>query len=264
MRPLPLPFWLGLGAILVSPEARLHAQVPAADSTLIVRTTQALLDAVTSDDSAPGPLGGYRPAAGSWRHRQRLSQGGRGRLHPGPGPACASRSWGYLLHVVSLPPSIGPSMRTTTLAAFLLVLVACAKRDQQVAQDSPAAPLGAGAPSATLSLSALAGKWAVKTTKAGSDSVLLTFELNATADQAGWTFTFPNRPPVPVRVIAVEGDSVVTEAGPYESALRKGVQVSTRSVMRLENGELVGNTTAHYTTTGPDSVIDLRTRGTRQ
>ena len=98
---------------------------------------------------------------------------------------------------------------------------------------------------------------------ATSDSTLLTYEMVATADPSGWTFNFPKRAPVPIRVLATEGDSIVSEAGPYESMLRKGVQVSTHSVMRLEYGKLVGTTIAHYSTTGPDSVLHLRTEGTR-
>jgi hypothetical protein len=31
----------------------------------------------------------------------------------------------------------------------------------------------------------------------------------------------------------------------------------------MQNGKLVGTTTAHYVTTGPDSVIRLRTEGTK-
>jgi hypothetical protein len=65
-----------------------------------------------------------------------------------------------------------------------------------------------------------------------------------------------------VRVLAVDADSVVTEAGPYESVLRKGVQVTTTTVTRYQNGALVGTTTARYSA-GPDSVLQLRFEGTR-
>jgi hypothetical protein len=87
--------------------------------------------------------------------------------------------------------------------------------------------------------------------------------MMAGADANGWSFNFPSRPPVPIRVLTVEGDSIVTEAGPYESVLRKGVQVSTHSVMRLQGGKVVGTTVAHYATTGADSVVSLHAEGTR-
>jgi hypothetical protein len=85
----------------------------------------------------------------------------------------------------------------------------------------------------------------------------------ATADNSGWSFNFPKRAPVPIRVLAVAGDSIVTEAGPYESVLRKGVQVTTYSTLRLQDGKLVGSTVARYATSGPDSVLHLRSEGTR-
>lgn len=154
-------------------------------------------------------------------------------------------------------------MRTFTICCCIALMAGCAKPEQQAAKDTTGATLAAGATPTPITLAAVAGKWTMQTMGASSDSVLLTFEMNATADGTGWTFTFPNRPPVPVRILATDADSIVTEAGPYESALRKGVQVSTHSVMRLHDGKLVGNTVAHYSTTGADSVLNLRTEGTR-
>ena len=88
-------------------------------------------------------------------------------------------------------------------------------------------------------------------------------ELTATADTSGWTLTRPDRKTVPVRVVAVGGDSIITEAGPYESALRKGVQVRARMVLRLQEGKLVGTTEARYARSGGDSVAHRSTEGTR-
>lgn len=127
------------------------------------------------------------------------------------------------------------------------------------AEAAPAAPAGP----APISLADVAGKWAVRTMTESGDSTLVRFEMVATGDTSGWTFNFPNRKPVPVRVVAVSGDSLVTEAGPFESVLRKGVKVTTRTVNRLQDGKLVGATTAHYATKGADSVRQLRFEGTR-
>jgi hypothetical protein len=88
-------------------------------------------------------------------------------------------------------------------------------------------------------------------------------ELSATADTSGWTLTRPDGKTVPVRVVAVGGDSVITEAGPYESALRKGVQVRSRMVLRFEGGKLVGTNEARYGLSGGDSVAQRPTEGTR-
>ena len=149
-------------------------------------------------------------------------------------------------------------MRRISLVAGLFALAACGPKEEPAADTSAAAVQ----PSPTISLADVAGTWTTRVMPATSDSVVLTYETNATADGA-WTITFPGRPPVPVRATA-DGDSIITEAGPYESALRKGVQVSTRGVLRLVNGELVGTTTARYQTSGADSVATFRAVGTRK
>jgi hypothetical protein len=94
------------------------------------------------------------------------------------------------------------------------------------------------------------------------DTTPTTFVLTAGADNTGWTLTYPNRKPVPIRV-TIEGDSVVSESEPYESVRRKGVQVRTNTVLRLEGGNLVGSAVARYTTKGADSLLNLRVSGTR-
>ena len=108
-------------------------------------------------------------------------------------------------------------MRAFTLCCTLALLAGCAKPEQQAAADTTAA-LGAGAP-ATISLASVAGRWNSEVKLAGTGQAVLTMEITATADTSGWAFTFPGKPPVPVRVIAVDGDSIVTEAGPYDSCL---------------------------------------------
>jgi hypothetical protein len=158
-------------------------------------------------------------------------------------------------------------MRAAAFCSCLAVLVACAKTEKEPATDTGAAtPTAAPAATATpaaLSLSSLAGKWAVRGTTEDAKSTVVTFDMVATADTAGWTINFPNRKPVAARVVALAGDSVVTEAGPYESVIRKGVQVTTRTTLRLQDGKLLGTTVAHYATSGPDSVVSLRMEGAR-
>lgn len=160
-------------------------------------------------------------------------------------------------------------MRVLTIACCgAAVLIGCRKSEKRVATDTTtaaAAPAAATpAPAAgALSTSDLSGKWKVRTMNEAGDSTLVVYVLNATGDPAGWTIAFPGRAPIAVHVV-VAGDSVITDAGPYPSALRKGVQVTTHGVGRLQNGKLVGTTVAHYKTSGPDSVRRLRFEGTRQ
>jgi hypothetical protein len=63
--------------------------------------------------------------------------------------------------------------------------------------------------------------------------------------------------------VTVDGDSIMTATGPYESVLRPGVQVSTAGVMRLVDGKLLGANIAHYVTGGADSVVRLQSVATR-
>ena len=116
---------------------------------------------------------------------------------------------------------------------------------------------------ASISLNDVAGTWNVKTMAPNSDSVVVTFEMMATADTTGWTLNFPGRAAESVHVLAVSGDSIVTHAGPYASVLREGAQVTVHGVFRLQDGKLVGTSVATYSGGGPDSVITLRTEGTR-
>ena len=139
------------------------------------------------------------------------------------------------------------------------VVAGCSKSDAPPAQDTTAV----AATPAPLSLADVAGKWVIHTMAENSDSVLVTSEMTATADTSGWMTMIPGRPAMPTRVIEVAGDSVTTEFGPFNSVLRPGTQVTTRTVMRLRDGKLVGILTAHYVTAGADSVARLRLEATR-
>jgi hypothetical protein len=140
-------------------------------------------------------------------------------------------------------------MRPVLLLGCILLFTGCARG-------------GEGGGAAMLDLADVAGKWTVQGMAEGSDSVLITYELNATATTEGWTITLPGREPMTLHVMT-GGDSVVTHAGPFESVLRPGTQVTTESLMRLVNGQLEGRVVAHYQTAGADSVVTLRQRGTR-
>jgi hypothetical protein len=140
------------------------------------------------------------------------------------------------------------------------VVAGCSKPDAPPAQDTTAVAAPAPAP---ISLAEVAGKWTVRTMAENSDSVLVTSEMTATADTSGWMTMIPGRPAMATRVVEVAGDSITTEFGPFESVLRPGVQVTTRSVMRLRDGKLVGTLIARYPTAGADSVVRLRLEATR-
>jgi hypothetical protein len=155
-------------------------------------------------------------------------------------------------------------MRRLVIACCAIALAACSKpKEEPPAMESTAAAPETPAAPAPIALADIAGKWNVRTMAESGDSTLVTYELVASGDTSGWSLNFPKRKPVPMRVLAVAGDSVVTEAGPFESVLRKGIKVTTNTVLRLQDGKLVGTTIAHYATSGADSVRNLRMEGTR-
>jgi hypothetical protein len=151
-------------------------------------------------------------------------------------------------------------MRHSRLALGAALLAACTSAPKP-APEPPAPPPAPPAP-APINLADVAGKWTVKTMPETGDTVLVTYSMSATAADTGWTVTLPNRKPMAVHV-TTSGDSVMTKLDPFESVLRKGVKVSTEGVFHLKDGKLVGTQVAHYTTTKADSVLRMRTEGTR-
>jgi hypothetical protein len=158
-------------------------------------------------------------------------------------------------------------MRPFAILGCAAILAACGRPEDRsvgagAAGDTMAVETGGTADAGTISLSNLAGTWKVRSTDEGGGNPIET-ELRATADTSGWTLTGPNRKTFPVRVVAVGGDSIVTETGPRESFLRKGTQVTTRTVYRLEGDKLVGRTESRFKIAGRDSVAQRINEGSR-
>ena len=150
--------------------------------------------------------------------------------------------------------------------AVLFALVGCGTKEkvpEATPEPTAEAAAPAVAPAPAFSLADAAGTWTYVAKSATGDTVLVTAELKATADAAGWTLNFPKRPPLPMRV-TVSGDSVLTSVGPYESVLRTGVTVMTEGTARMVDGKLVGRSTAHYSVKTADSVRMLITEATRK
>lgn len=149
-------------------------------------------------------------------------------------------------------------------ALTCVLLAACAREtgegdDMAVTEDTLAiAPESVG-----ISLADVAGTW-IMDARSEAGQAVPQYEMVATADLSGWEMRFPDREPIQVRVGEVAGDSIVTDAGPYESVLRPGVQVTTHGVYRLEGDRLVGTVVARYETAEADSVVTVHSEGTRK
>jgi hypothetical protein len=151
-------------------------------------------------------------------------------------------------------------MRRHSFIVILAALAGCAKSEYQAASDTTAMGAAVGA---TISLADVAGTWNMRNMPEVGDSTLVQYQVMATAEPTGWMLHLPNRPPLGLQV-TVEGDAITTEVGSFESVLRPGVQVTlTRTVLRMQDGKLVGTFEAHYSTTGADSVLRGRVEGTR-
>jgi len=161
-------------------------------------------------------------------------------------------------------------MKATSRAAIvcsaILLVTACGK-SEQAAKDSAAAAAAATPapppPPAAFSLADAAGKWQVSAVpESGPDTTATKYVLTATADTTGWVIDFPSGLKVPLHVM-VSGDSLITKTGTFASQRRKNMKVMTESSFKLQNGKLVGMSTAHYTGAGADSVLRLKTEGTK-
>jgi len=97
-----------------------------------------------------------------------------------------------------------------------------------------------------IKLSDVAGTWDGKSMVGPKDSVVASFVVTATADGKGWTMKLPNRDPIPTRILAMGGDSVVTESGPFQSILRPGQMVTTRTIGHYKGDTMTGWFEARY------------------
>ena len=158
--------------------------------------------------------------------------------------------------------------RVAIACSTTLLLAGCGKSDQ-AAKDSAAAAAAAPAPApappppAPFSMTEAAGKWQMRSVpEAGTDTTPTNYVLTATADTTGWMITFPTGVKVPMHV-TVSGDSVISKTGTFASQRRKNAKVMTEGSFKLQGGKMVGTTVAHYMNAGADSVLRLRTEGTK-
>jgi hypothetical protein len=111
-----------------------------------------------------------------------------------------------------------------------------------------------------IKLSDVAGTWNIRSTAGPKDTVVQSV-VTATPDRKGWVLKFANRDPIPLRVVAVGGDSVVTEAGPYPSVRRPGQTVTLLHSVGHYKGDTMTGTYEGHLSSG--EVIKGAQEGTR-
>ena len=156
-------------------------------------------------------------------------------------------------------------MRACRMGWTVLALVGCSRPADKPAEtaDVEATTTAEAAP-ASVSLADIAGTWSVRITLREDPSKNVTYDMTATSDSSGWSIRFPGGDPIPLRVVAIEGDSIVTEAGPFASQMRKGLQAHSRVVTRFQGDKVIGTVDVRYEDAGPDSVAHLDLEGTRK
>jgi len=105
------------------------------------------------------------------------------------------------------------------------------------------------------------GTWNGRSTLGANDSVLIIFVLTIAPDGKSATMKVANKNLIPIRVLAVGGDSMVTEAGPYRSIVRPWESVkSLRTTAHLKGDTLKGITEVRYES---GELVKARTEATR-
>lgn len=145
---------------------------------------------------------------------------------------------------------------TLALTSYALTAWAQAAPAASAAPAAPVVPAAQG-----IKQSDIAGTWTVKTLVGPKDSVAITTVLTITADGKA-TMQFPKGDPIPVRLVTIGGDSVVSEAGPFPSALRPGQTVTLlHTVTHYKGDTSTGWFEAHY---GSGDVFKAKNAGTRK
>jgi hypothetical protein len=149
-------------------------------------------------------------------------------------------------------------MRRLALGCAVVLAACTSSGDQDADTTMGAGTTAAAVPPATSAAATLAdrvGTWDGRSME--GDSVVATWRQVVPSDSGGWTLTFPEGQPIPMRLLSSAGDSVVTEFGPFESPV-SGEQVTVRAVGRMEGRDRQLGTYEVRPATMPDSVV---TRG---
>lgn len=139
---------------------------------------------------------------------------------------------------------------------FCALLVGCASTEDAPPAEPPVEP--------EVAAQSFAGTWSVDVMSMESDSVLVTTSIIATDTPDGWSTVFDHLDePVPANSVVIADGVATVESGPYPSALRDGVIVtSLTSVVEVSGDELTGTFHSTYES-GEPLEIDGRLRGSR-
>lgn len=151
-------------------------------------------------------------------------------------------------------------LSTVCLTGFAATAVAQRPSAQK---PKPASTAHAALHASATSKPTIAGTWAIENTvktAAGKDTVVTSL-LTATADASMWVTHLAGRDPIRTRVVAMAGDSAVTEAGPFQSVARPGQTVTTHQTLHFKDDAVWGTIEARYSN---GEVVKGTVKGTRR
>lgn len=146
-----------------------------------------------------------------------------------------------------------------TLATLMVVtLVAACGGD---ASDAPATDEAASTMEATgPSLADMTGTWNLMAMIDGTPDpipVIVEFAADGSA-----TMTLEERDPMAM-IVTMSGDSIIMQGPEYESVIREGVTVSTRTAAVVDGDMMMGSLTATYLSADGTEVVGGTMEGTR-
>ena len=146
--------------------------------------------------------------------------------------------------------------RKVGLVLVALLVSSCAEKTDEAAEQ----PADTAAAMPAAQVADANGTWDMRSVPISGDTTPTIFQVKV--ENGTWTLLLPNRDPITATVMT-DGDSIMVDAGPYESVRRKGVMVTTHTVYRISGDQMSGMTVARYQNAGADSVLQLTSTGTR-
>ena len=144
----------------------------------------------------------------------------------------------------------------STLMVFTLVAACGGDSNDAPATEEAAATMEATGPS----LADLTGTWNLMAMVDGTPdpiSVVVEFAADGSA-----MMTLPDRDPMAMTV-TMTGDSIIMQGPEYESVIREGVTVSTRTAAVVHDDMMMGSLTATYQSADGTEIVGGTMEGTR-
>ncbi len=153
-------------------------------------------------------------------------------------------------------------MKTAPVLLVIAALTACGGTKEAATDSAAAAPVASAEPAAPAAktVADFAGTWQMTSNVQGAAKPVSSTLVSGTGNS--WTLTLEGRPAMQVQM-SMSGDSLITQSPEYESVLRKGVKVTTRTAVVMSGETITGNMEAVYRTPKGEERVPGTITGTR-